>query len=1360
MVSPAGWVDRHWQGPALEPGTVFEGRYEILGRLGEGGFGVVYRARQLTLGRLVALKVLRAPEPGDAARARAARFLREAELCAQLYHPHVVQIVDFGRDAGGGLYGVFAFAPGENLADLLAREGALAPREARRLMLQVLDALACAHAAGVIHRDIKPANVMVTSTGARRNALVLDFGIGRLVGAGPGDGAARLTGSNDTLGTPGYGAPEQWRGVEASPATDLFSWGLMFLECLTGKPVYGGTAAETLYQLLGPEPVPVPDGLARHPLGDLLRRATRKDAVTRDVSARGLFDELEACELRGLSRDAVLGAPPAAGPGGVGHPSAEGRAALVDAPEAPGRLTGEQRQITALCCRLGAFAAGPGAAEAEELDDLLHAALSTCADIARRHRGRVSAALGAELLVYFGYPRAEEGDARQAARAALAIASALRAEGEALAARGALLELGVGLHTGFVVARDTRRMGEAGPVVGATPRLAARLASLASPGEVLASAESHKLLRDDFELEAEAGDGPAAAAPGGAFRLRREREGRAPGSTSDDAKAPLVGREHELDLLLERWRRARAGAGQSSLVTGEPGIGKSRLARELRDRIAKEAGAFAEGRCSPDAQNNALLPVIELLGRALGLDREPEPPARAAQLEARLAHYGFSLAEAMPLFLPLFSLPVAGPYAPPEASPQRQKELTINAVLSLLFAMAERSPLLLLVEDLHWADPTTLELLAQLAREAPSVPLYLVLTARPEFSPSFSTIGMLQLSLGRLERPQIGALMAGLLGHKALAPPALEQVASRTDGVPLFVEELTRMMLESGVLVERGGCYELDGPPDERAIPGTLRALLTARLDRLDRAKETAQLAAVLGREFGVEVLSAVSPLGPAAVQEDLDRLMGAGLVLRKRRPKDPVAAFKHALVRDAAYESLSRDARRALHARIAATLEARFPAVVEARPDLLARHHAAAEQHASAVTYGIQATRLAAERSLNDEAVAQGDATLKSVARLAPATRVDAELSVNGLMTPALMARHGWGDGRVKAQVERSRQLLNEVGESHHRFPTLCSLAFYHHVAGNRRDARAMARELLATAAAERDVGRQVVALTLLGQCRWIDGDYAEGERLLVSANELYSPQAHADHGLTLGLDTRVWATASLGQLRWFAGEPASARACIRQALAWAEGLKIVPTLGLAHFYDALVCQYAGDKPGAQAAAGRAIALAEQYGLPAIDGYCRFLQYWARDDAESAGPLLDVMRQMGCRLGLDYYASLGAQTLMSRGEFAAALPRLEACLAECAAMDQRYYEPALRLRVAACELHLGADRREAARASLREAAQMARRQGMHKTELDALTEEAHHFGPTAGSSARIAEIVRLRPQLGGGEPSAPGPPD
>ncbi|WP_441289287.1 TOMM system kinase/cyclase fusion protein [Sorangium sp. KYC3313] len=1338
-------------GAALAPGATFDGRYEILAKLGEGGFGVVHKARQLTTGQPIALKILRLAEQGGVAQAdrRVTRFLREMRLCAQLHHPNLVQLVDAGQVEDGTLYAAFAFAPGDNLAALLEREGALAPSEARHLMLQVLDALACAHAAGVVHRDLKPSNIMVIPTGARRNALVLDFGIGATLDDGR---STRLTGSHDALGTPGYGAPEQWRGAEASPRADLFSWGLVFLECLTGKPAYGGTEAEIFYRLLGPDPVPIPAALERHPLGDLLARALRKDEGARDVTARGLFEALEACTLRGLSREAMLGAGGA--PAGADTRSLASAAAVatsLDRRRGPA-LDGERRQLTALCCHLRARAAAGQAADAEGLDDPLRAALALCADVGRRYGGYVAAALGDDLLVYFGYPSAAEDDARRAARAALAMAGAAQpedAEDPRSAAPGVRIDVSVGLHTGLVVDGNLGDLDGACLVTGATPRLAARLAALAPPGAVAVSAASQALLRASFDLESEGACSiEGTAAPVETYRLGQEHGAAARWPTPDGSKPPLSGRDGEIGLLLERWRRACEGAGQSSLITGEPGIGKSRLARALRDRVAHEDHTFLEARCSPATQNSPLRPVIELLERALGLDQEPDAGSKIARLEGELAGHGFALAESMPLFVPLFSLPLGAPYAPLDVSAQRQKALTLKAVASLLLAMADMRPVLLLAEDLHWADPTTMEFLAELVREVPAVPMCVVMTARPEFSPSFSTADVLLLPLSRLERRQMEEMLAGLVGHKALPPAVIEQVTDRADGVPLFAEELLRMMLDALLLVERDDRYELTRPLSSAAIPGTLRALLTARLDRLARAKQTAQLAAALGREFSLKALSAASPLGPAAVAEDLERLMSAGLVLRRRRGKEAVGMFKHALVRDAAYESLSTGARQRIHARIAETLEEGFPEVVRTRPDLLAQHHAAAEQKREAVGYAQRAAEQGLQRSTYAEAIAHASNVLAWIEALPGAEAVEAELAANGVLTQALMATRSWADPQVKATADRSASLLQRLEQdSEHRVPTLWFLFTYHHVASNRRAARAVAEELIAVAERSGDQGLRAAAAAVHGVALHADGDHGAAWQSLERAIELYDPAVHRDHGARFGLDSLVLAKTLAAQLRWFSGDAAAAFALVTSAVEWAREVGHIPSIAIGLLYGCVVYQLAGDRSAVAAMTGELLTLAAKYGLPAYEGYAALLHDWALGDERRGRAILDSLARLGCKLSLSYYGSLAAHGAAERGHLDAAIACIDHCLSLCREDDEHFYEPELHWRRAMYQSRAD-PAAEGVRTSLEQAARMARLQDIPRIEALATMELHRRFGSTEQGRARLEQLLALHPGL------------
>jgi TOMM system kinase/cyclase fusion protein len=1335
---------------SFAPGTLFEGRYEILSKLGEGGFGIVYKARQLTTGRYVALKLMRhgehdAPAMDDK---RTARFEREMQLCAQLYHPHIVQLIDSGRTAAGALYTVFAFAPGENLADVLAREGTLDLPEAKRLMLQVLDALACAHAQGVIHRDLKPRNIMVLPTGVRRNALVLDFGIGALATSVPGQTLLPLTGTNEILGTPGYAAPEQLRGHTPSPRSDLFAWGLILIECLTGERVYTGkTTADILYAQLSPDPVPVPRMLERQPLGDLLRRVTHKDVNLRKTSLEAIFTELEATGLSApLHGDRLANGVQFAVPRGEEQElSIDGTtlAGSQSLPARPGRTaaamgTDERRQITALSCSIGVRA---GSLDLEATDELVRMQLDSCIEIARRYGGHFVSALGDQALVYFGYPHARENDASRAARAALAIATMIRAETQRLAVeRGLHLELRLGLHTGLMVARAQRRSPgdrgwpDPGVSVGSTSRIAAWLARNAQPGTIAVTADAQRLLRASFDLDAEKarlGDG---ATPSRLYLLRQDQDNRPPTPTPGNAAALMVGRTHEMDLLLERWGRARQGEGQCILLTGEPGIGKSRLGRELRQRIGDEALFCLDTWCSPDAQHSALHPIIELLQRLFGLDRETSPAGKIARLESQLAGHGFALERAMPLFLPLLSLPIAAPYAPLDVSPQRHKELTRDTILILFFAMAETKPVLFLVEDLHWADATTIELLAQLIHEAPSAPMCVLLTARPESVPSFSTAGMLQLHLSRLERAQVEAMAQDLLGKKALPNAVLEQVVSRTDGVPLFVEELVQMMVESGLLIEHDDHYELARELSDTEIPSTLRDLLMARLDRLGRAKETAQLAAALGREFTLELLLAVSPHDPSVVQADLDELLGAGLLYQKRRLKTPGYLFKHALIRDAAYESLPRVTRTSVHALIAAKLEERFPELLESRPDLLAHHHAAADQKRQAIGYARRAAMGALQRSAISEAIAHGRQALSWLDVIEDVReRTEIELAVHGVLTPALMTAEGYAAPSVGSAHARARALCETLGASTQLFPVLWGLGAYYAVRADLRSAVEMGESALAVAEAQGEPALIVPARLLVGGTQLWLGNLDDARTHLVHGSQLYDAEKHVDLASIYSYDPGIAIHSYLSLTQWFLGYPeqavGSAHTAARLATARDHCHTSIHTLVRSTQLHLL----RRDGATALGQADHIISLSGEKGFLLWKAMGTFLRGWALSELGQLEPGIADMREgiqgwagTGADVHRPWFSTVLADAYCRAARAEEGLAVVDEALGYCRSTQDCLYEAeAHRVKAELLLARAGADAESQADECLARALDTARTQHARMLELRAATSTA-----------------------------------
>jgi class 3 adenylate cyclase len=641
----------------------------------------------------------------------------------------------------------------------------------------------------------------------------------------------------------------------------------------------------------------------------------------------------------------------------------------------------ERRQLTVMFVDLVGSTAISARLDPEEMRELLRAYQGAVTAEIERLGGRVARFLGDAVLCYFGWPAAHEDDAERAVRAGLAAVAAtagLRAaDGEPLAAR-------VGIATGVVVAGDL--IGE-GPsweeaVVGETPNLAARLQALAGPGMVVTAERTRQLvggLFDVTDLGMQALKG--LAEPVRVWQVRGI--GRADGrfeALRGAALMPLVGREQELTLLLDRWLRAKQGEGQVVLLGGEPGIGKSRLVRALRDRLGIEAHTSLQYQCSPHHAGSALWPVIEQLERAAGITPDDPPEANLDRLEALLRQAGGEVRTAAPLIADLIGLPAAGRHPPPDLTPQRRKALTFEALLAQLMGLAARGPVLLVLEDAHWIDPTSLELFEQVVSRMRRLPVLLVVTFRPEFRPPWtSEPHAASLKLARFGRKESRALAERVAGGRALPAEVLGQILAKTDGVPLFLEELTKTVLETGLLKD---------PLPAVAIPSTLNASLMARLDRMAAAKEVAQTGAVIGREFSRELLVAIADRSVDELDAALRRLIDAGLIFRRSIRPDAVYAFKHALVRDAAYESLLKSTRQRLHAKVARALEQQFQQTVTARPDLVAYHYAQARLIKDVVPYYLQAGRNAVMRSSTTEATGQLMAGLEAVMDLQPVAR------------------------------------------------------------------------------------------------------------------------------------------------------------------------------------------------------------------------------------------------------------------------------------------------------------------------------------------------------------------------------------
>ena len=638
------------------------------------------------------------------------------------------------------------------------------------------------------------------------------------------------------------------------------------------------------------------------------------------------------------------------------------------AQSAPSPPEAERRQITVMFCDLVGSTALSEELDPEDLREVMAAYQKTAGAVVERYDGHVAQYLGDGLMTYFGWPTAHEDDAQRAVRAGLEIVAAVQGI-EAPAA----LSVRVGISTGPVVVGETGAGDAAVPkaAVGETPNVAARVQGLAEPNTVTVGETTQRLIGGAFDLEdLGAQTLKGVAAPINVFRVTGASDVETRFDASHGAGlTPLVGRDEEVGLLLKRWEQAKDGEGQVILLSGEAGIGKSRITQALREHVMSESHTRLRYQCSPYYTNSAFYSVIAQFERAAEFEHEDTPEQKLDKLEALLALSAENVTDIAPLFAALLSLP-SDRYPPLNLSPQKQKEDTITALADQVVLLAGAQPVLMIFEDAHWIDPSTLEVLGAVIERVRETPVLIVITYRPEFEPPWAGhdhVGT--LTLNRLSRRHGADMVAGVIGGKALPNEVLDQIVAKTDGVPLFVEELTKTVLEAGLLKEVGDRYELDGPLPPLAIPSTLQDSLMARLDRLGLVKEVAQTGACIGREFAYALLAAVSPLRDNELQDALQQLTSSELIFRRGIAPGSTYTFKHALVQDAAYRSLLNSKRQQLHARIATVLEKRFPVTGPNNPEVLADHLTKAGLGDKAVKYWIMAGVRAKEVFANDEA-------------------------------------------------------------------------------------------------------------------------------------------------------------------------------------------------------------------------------------------------------------------------------------------------------------------------------------------------------------------------------------------------------
>jgi TOMM system kinase/cyclase fusion protein len=903
---------------------------------------------------------------------------------------------------------------------------------------------------------------------------------------------------------------------------------------------------------------------------------------------------------------------------GGAAPQADQTRLASTAPPASRAPEAERRQLTVLFCDLVDSTVLASQLDPEEWREVVRAYQETCAKVIARFEGHIAQYLGDGLLVYFGYPQAHEDDAQRAVRAGLGILEAMDMLNTRLAQhKNRRLAVRIGIHTGLEVVGEMGGDGrQENLALGDTPNVAARLQGLATPDTIVISAATHRLVQGYFTMAAL---GPqllkGVAAPVPVYRVLGASAAQSRlDVTAATGWTPLVGRESEVALLRERWAQSQAGLGQVVLLSGEAGIGKSRLVEVLRERVISQGATRLVFRCSPYHQQSALYPVIEHLQRFLQWDITDAPEARLEALEWALRTSQLPLEEVTPLLAALLSLPHPAHYPPLNLTPQQQRQKTHDALVSWLLEETEQQPVLAVWEDLHWADPSTLELLGQVLDQVPTARMLTVLTCRPEFHPPWPTRSHLtQVTLTRLGRPQVQAMITSLTGGKALPAAVVEQVVAKTDGVPLFVEELVKMILESGLVRQEGDHYVLAGPLPPLAIPSTLHGSLMARLDRLATGKEVAQLGATLGRTFPYMLLQAVSPLDEATLQHALARLVEAELLYQRGVPPQTTYLFRHALIQEAAYQSVLKSTRQQSHGRIAQLLAERFPETVETQPELLAHHYTEAGLIAQAIPHWQLAGRRALDRSANMEAVAYLTKGLELL-RTLPDTpeRAQRELELQTVFGPALMATKGFTapeTGRVYAQA---RELCQRVRDASQLSEVLWGLRAFYFTRGEFQTAREVDEQLLSLAQRVRDPALLLAAHRALGATSLMLGELTTAQAHFEQGMALYDPQQHGGLAVIYGQDLGVGYLRNAARTLWLLGYPDQALQRIYEASTLARTLAHPHSLAEALCHVAHAHRYRREAPQTRQSAQEAIALSREQGFPGWLATGTLAQGWA----------------------------------------------------------------------------------------------------------------------------------------------------
>jgi TOMM system kinase/cyclase fusion protein len=915
--------------------------YQLQEKIGQGGFGQVFKAIQLSTNQAVAIKflTLRPEFDDDKKRRYVERFEREMQLVSRLQHPNIVRLLD--KVWYGDLqHAVFEYVDGQTLKDILQESGALPPTAAVEIMLQVLDALTHAHENGVIHRDLKPANIMLSKTGAKIHAKILDFGIGSLTKEARQLEYKTITLTQETFGTPSYCAPEQLRGEPPTPKTDIYVWGLVFLECLTGHPtISGASLASIFHKQLSPSNIALPPTVAGHPVAELLRKVLSKKASERSGNTADIYLELTKINFLTLAGDLQSKATNVKNQP-IEDMKIEGDETIISDTGLHYNGLTEKKQISVLVVLLSIQPISGENINYEICETLHQDQKSQCVDIAIRYGAFHAGTLADTLLFYFGYPAVSDNDSRLCARTALDISSSLNQRNSKFKQeQGFEIAAHMGMHTGIVTV-----YADFIPE-GSTVNIAMNLARCALPKQILCSDVSKNRLESNLNFKPIDVSSPSSnqQAVASSQLIGEDAAEAFSFLKGSGANYDFIGRESELAQLKNLLNVGHNNGLVAAHVYGEAGIGKSRLIFEIRKLAKSFRQSIAQ--CLPEQKFCALYPILNVLKHKYSLDILE--PKNAVQCLSNILSSNNRLDAnfALPLLCSWLHLPLPVDFlkTPP---PKYQKQTLFEALITLLINDDQNHPEkkinLFIIEDIHWVDPVTIEFIDYALNHQPSIaiPTVLITTSRQLLPEELAHFEISTIEITGLETDKIDEFITSIFDKQNVSNTVLQVVRSRTDGIPLFIEELINMLQTKDLLQNTNGIVDFVDLNRLDEVPETLLDSLQQKLDTLVYAKNTAQLAAAIGRKFNYALLVSASKYSESQVQTDLNELIEKQLIYKQRKVSDDSYIFRHALVRDAAYDSATKDIRQSMHRLIADAIQRIFEDDPDIETQSLLAHH------------------------------------------------------------------------------------------------------------------------------------------------------------------------------------------------------------------------------------------------------------------------------------------------------------------------------------------------------------------------------------------------------------------------------------